>query len=120
MGPVLIYSSAEADVVKKVQRKHGVENATILIEKCLARISRELVRAGARRLAGVGRVIVAGGITASESLKSLKIQSLRIGHEINPGVPWTMTFDTPPVHLALKASNFGDEDFFTRAFRLLK
>ena len=111
---MLIYSSAEADVVKKVQRKHGVENATILIEKCLARISKDLVRAG------VGRLIVTGCITASESLKSLKIQSLRIGREINPGVPWTMTFDTPPVHLALKAGNFGDEDFFTRAFRLLK
>ena len=31
-----------------------------------------------------------------------------------------MTFDDPPIHLALKAGNFGNEDFFTRAFRLLK
>ena len=84
-GPVLIYSSAEANVVKKVQRKHCAVKSTELIEKCLARISKDLVRAG------VGRLIVAGGITASESLKALKIQSLRIGHEINPGVPWTMT-----------------------------
>ena len=111
---MLIYSSVEADIVKKVQRKHGVVKSTELIEKCLARISRDLVRAG------VGKLIVAGGITASESLKALKIQSLRIGHEINPGVPWTTTFDDPPVHLALKAGNFGEEDFFTRAFRLLK
>jgi len=113
-GPVLIYSSADVNVVKKVQRKHGVIKSTVLIEKCLANISRDLVRAG------VGRLIVAGGIIASESLKALKIQLLRIGHEINPGVPWTATFDDPPIHLALKAGNFGNEDFFTRAFHLLK
>ena len=46
--------------------------------------------------------------------------ALRIGHQIDPGVPWTMTLDKPPLHLALKAGNFGDEDFFTRAFHVLK
>ena len=43
-----------------------------------------------------------------------------VRHQIDPGVPWTMTLDKPPLHLALKAGKFGDEDFFTRAFHVLK
>jgi len=31
-------------------------------------------------------------------------------------VPWTATFDDPPLALALKSGNFGAEDFFSRAF----
>ncbi len=113
-GPVLIYSSAEADVVKKVQRKHSIAKSSALVENCLAKISKELVRAG------VGRLIVVGGITASESMKALNIRSLQIGNKICPGVPWTATVDDPPLHLALKAGHFGEEDFFTRAFQVLK
>ena len=45
-GPVLIYSSTDADRVKKVQRKHGVQKAGDLIEGCLAKTSRGLVKAG--------------------------------------------------------------------------
>ncbi len=113
-GPVLIYSSAEAGMIKKVQRKHGITKSTALVEDCLAKISKGLIRAG------VGRLIVAGGITASETLKALNIRSLRIGNKISPGVPWTATIGDQPLHLALKAGDFGEEDFFTRAFRLLK
>ncbi len=113
-GPVLIYSSAKADMVKKVQRKHGSARSRDLIEGCLANIARDLARAG------VGRLIVAGGNTAAQTIKALRIHALRIGHQIDPGVPWTMTLDEPPLHLALKAGSFGDEDFFTRAFHMLK
>ncbi|MDP6475239.1 MAG: four-carbon acid sugar kinase family protein [Alphaproteobacteria bacterium] len=113
-GPVLIYSSADADKVKKVQRKHGVQKAGDLIEGCLAKTSRGLVKAG------VGQMIVAGGLTSAKTIAALKIHALRIGHQIDPGVPWTLTLDEPPIHLALKAGNFGDEDFFTRAFDALK
>ena len=113
-GPVMIYSSAEAELVKKVQRKHGVAKSSDLIEACLAKISQGLVRAG------VGQLIVAGGMTSAETIKALNIHALRIGHQIDPGVRWTMTLDEPPLHLALKAGNFGDSDFFARAFQVLK
>jgi uncharacterized protein YgbK (DUF1537 family) len=114
-GPVLIYSSAEPDVVKKVQRKHGIAKSDDLIQACLAKVSSGLVKAG------VGQMVLAGGLTASVALNALKVKGLRIGHQIAPGVPWTMTLDSEtPLHLALKAGNFGEEDFFTHAFQVLK
>ena len=113
-GPVLIYSSADAATVKKVQRKQGAAKSGILIEACLAKISTGLVKAG------VDQLIIAGGMTSAGTIKALKIRSLRIGHQIDAGVPWTMTLGEQPIHLALKAGNFGDADFFTRAFQKLK
>lgn len=113
-GPVLIYSSANAETVKKIQRKHGIQKSRDLIEDCLAKISKGLVKAG------VGQLVVAGGATSGEAIKALKIRSLRIGHKIDPGAPWTTTLDEPPIHLALKAGNFGTADFFTRALQAVK
>jgi len=49
----------------------------------------------------------------------LGIRALRIGGEIDPGVPWTMSMGAPAIHLALKSGNFGGPDFFTRSFDLL-
>jgi len=47
------------------------------------------------------------------------VHSLRIGAEIDPGVPWThATPDRAPegMLLALKSGNFGARDFFMKAF----
>ena len=46
-------------------------------------------------------------------------RALRIGAEIDPGVPWTMSVGEPRLHLALKSGNFGAPDFFIRAFTVL-
>jgi uncharacterized protein YgbK (DUF1537 family) len=51
----------------------------------------------------------------------LGIQSLRIGAEIDPGVPWTYAEgDKASLLLALKSGNFGARDFFLKAFALLE
>ena len=47
------------------------------------------------------------------------MRTLRIGPQIDPGVPWTLTGGAAPVLLALKSGNFGGTDFFTRAFEKL-
>ncbi len=65
-GPVLIYSSVDSAAVKKIQRKHGIEKSRKLIEDCLAKISKGLVKAG------VGQLILAGGATSAGSIKALK------------------------------------------------
>ena len=45
---------------------------------------------------------------------------LRIGAEIDPGVPWTHAEGAgPPMLLALKSGNFGGRDFFLQAFERL-
>jgi len=41
---------------------------------------------------------------------------LRIGPQIDPGVPWTATEGRQSILLALKSGNFGTTDFFTKAF----
>lgn len=112
-GPVLIYASAPAARVRRIQKSLGAEKAGAMIERCLARIAQGLVEAG------VGRLVVAGGETAGAVVGALSVRALRIGAEIDPGVPWTMSTGEPRLHLALKSGNFGGPNFFTRAFDVL-
>jgi uncharacterized protein YgbK (DUF1537 family) len=66
-------------------------------------------------------MIVAGGETSGACLQALKITQLKIGGQIDPGVPWCFGHAEPGVdmHLALKSGNFGAEDFFAKAFAML-
>jgi uncharacterized protein YgbK (DUF1537 family) len=53
-------------------------------------------------------------------VEALGVRQLRIGQEIDPGVPWTESADREkPIALALKSGNFGAEDFFTKAWGVL-
>ncbi|MCS6892253.1 MAG: four-carbon acid sugar kinase family protein [Rhodovarius sp.] len=110
--PVLIAASAPPDRVAALQQRLGREAAGTLLEQALAMIAEGLIARGVRRL------VVAGGETSGAVLQRLGIRSLRIGAEIDPGVPWTFAEEAePPLHLALKSGNFGAPDFFVRAFR---
>jgi uncharacterized protein YgbK (DUF1537 family) len=111
--PVLIYSSADPAVVASVQEKLGRERAGALVEETVGRIAEGL------RDAGVQRMIVAGGETSGAVVGALDVAALRIGPEIDPGVPWTETIGGVPMALALKSGNFGSEDFFEKAFGML-
>ena len=113
-GPVLVYSTAAPDAVKTVQQRLGAHDAGTLVEQALAEIARGLVTDGVRQL------IVAGGETSGAVVQALGVRTLRIGPQINPGVPWTLTAGPTPVLLALKSGNFGGVDFFTRAFEELQ
>jgi len=112
-GPLLISASAAPERVRAVQDSLGRERAGSLVEAALAEIARGLVARGARRL------VVAGGETAGAVVQALGITGLRIGPQIDPGVPWTASLNDPPLALALKSGNFGREDFFVRAFACL-
>jgi len=58
--------------------------------------------------------------TSGAVVKALGIDGLRIGPEIDPGVPWTAAIQNDPaaptLALALKSGNFGSEDFFLKAW----
>ncbi len=112
-GPVLVYSSAAPEAVKAVQSSLGALEAGALVERAIATIARGLVDAG------VGRLIVAGGETSGAVVQALGVRALRIGPQIDPGVPWTATVGAKPLLLALKSGNFGTTDFFTKAFAQL-
>lgn len=111
-GPVLVYASATPESVKAVQAQLGVEAAGEQVERALSEIASGLLELGVRTF------VVAGGETSGAVVRSLKVQSLRIGESIAPGVPWTLGQGSTPVALALKSGNFGGPDFFIRALEL--
>jgi uncharacterized protein YgbK (DUF1537 family) len=109
--PVLIAASAPPDRVAALQAKLGREQAGAVVEQALALVAEGLVARGVRRL------VVAGGETSGAVLLRLGVKSLRIGGEIDPGVPWTFAQGSgPDLLLALKSGNFGAPDFFLKAF----
>jgi uncharacterized protein YgbK (DUF1537 family) len=111
--PVLIYATATPDEVKAVQRELGVEQAGHLVEETLAAIARGL------RDLGVRKFVVAGGETSGAVVQALDVHTLRIGAQIDPGVPATATTGDEPLALALKSGNFGATDFLAKALRHL-
>ena len=114
-APVVIAASAPPEQVAQLQAKLGRDEAGALIEQTLAAIAAALVARGVRRM------VVAGGETAGAVVSRLGVQSLRIGEEIDPGVPWTRAEGSgPPMLLALKSGNFGAPDFFLKAFAQLE
>ncbi|MEJ8822706.1 3-oxo-tetronate kinase [Variovorax humicola] len=117
-GPVLIYATAKPESVRAVQSRLGVARAGEIVEHALASIARGLVERG------VGQLVVAGGETSGACIQALGIQSMLIGPQIAPGVPWchaaTLYSNQGSVHVALKSGNFGSTDFFTEAFQILK
>ena len=108
-GPVLFYATAASEEVKAVQAKLGVAEAGALVERALAAIAQGLIERG------VTRLVVAGGETAGAVVQALGVTALKIGPQIDPGVPWTATQGAHPILLALKSGNFGSRDFFVKS-----
>ena len=114
--PLLIYATTTPEQVRQVQAELGVEHAGLLIEQALADI------AVALQASGVRRFVIAGGETSGAVVKALGVRALRIGAQIDPGVPATISIsadDSPALALALKSGNFGSVDFFEKALRQL-
>lgn len=111
--PVLVYATATPDSVHAVQARLGAERAGQLVEVCMAQVARQLLAHGVRRL------VVAGGETAGAVVQALGVTGLRIGPQIDPGVPWTLSLGEPRLLLALKSGNFGAPDFFAKALGMV-
>ena len=114
---MLVFATASPENVRDVQSQLGAAEAGELVEQALAAVATGLVKLG------VGQLIVAGGETSGAVVKALGIKGLRIGPEIDPGVPWTAALQddgaVQPLALALKSGNFGSEDFFIKAWSRL-
>lgn len=116
-GPVLVYSTAEPASVRAIQGRLGVEKAGAMVEETIAGIARGLVELGVRQL------VVAGGETSGACVQALQIAQMRIGAQIDPGVPWCHALSPAApegLHITLKSGNFGTPDFFTKAFARLQ
>ncbi|WP_122666942.1 3-oxo-tetronate kinase [Pseudomonas viridiflava] len=110
---VLIYATSSPNEVKAVQQQLGVERAGALVEDALGQIAKGLLHAGVRRF------VVAGGETSGAVVQALGVQLLKIGAQIDPGVPATVSSGNQPLALALKSGNFGGRDFFSKALKQL-
>lgn len=114
MAPKIIYATAEPASVKAVQEKLGVAKAGQMVEDALAEL------AVLARDLGVRRFVVAGGETSGAVTKALDVETLRVGPEVAPGVPWTFTRSGgAEIALTLKSGNFGAESFFDDALGML-
>jgi 3-dehydrotetronate 4-kinase len=111
--PILIYASAPPEKVQEIQAKLGRAQSGEMVEHAMAKIATALVADG------VTRLVVAGGETSGAVVNALGVRTLQIGPEIDPGVPWTMSLESPRLFLALKSGNFGGREFFTKAFEVL-
>ena len=114
--PVLIYATAAPEDGEGGSGRSRGRAGGALVENALAAIAQGLVQLG------VGQMIVAGGETSGAVVKALDVKGLRIGPEIDPGVPWTATLPDEggrPLALALKSGNFGTPDFFLKAWSRL-
>jgi uncharacterized protein YgbK (DUF1537 family) len=110
-GLPLAYSSADPDVVSRIQKEFGREVASETLESFFAKVAKLAVEQGVRR------VITAGGETSGAVIEGLGLGTLEIGPEIDPGVPALRA--SPDLVVALKSGNFGTEDFFVKADKLL-
>ncbi len=117
---LLFFSTAQASDVQAMQAQLGVQAAGHMVEATLATISRGLIPLGVRQL------VVAGGETSGACVQALGITQMKIGAQIDPGVPWcyaqTQQLDQGApvaIHITLKSGNFGREDFFNHAFEVL-
>ncbi|MDD1526234.1 serine kinase [Bradyrhizobium sp. WBOS7] len=115
-GPVLIASSAKPEEVAALQARHGRDAAGHAIERAMADIAENLVKAGVRRL------VVAGGETSGAVVDRLEIPGFLVGAEIAAGVPVLRAVgaEAGEMLLALKSGNFGGPEFFADALRLMR
>ncbi len=117
LGPVLVYSTADAQQVQAVQAQLGQAEAGKRMEQVLAHIAQGLVTMG------VGQLVVAGGETSGACVQALQVSQMHIGGQIDPGVPWCHAHcpsaPASGLHLTLKSGNFGTPDFFIKAFQTL-
>lgn len=115
----LIFSSGAPEHVAELQSTYGAEKISDALDALFADVASALIGEGYTRL------VVAGGETSSAvalRVSSIKQQdAMRIGREIDPGVPVLLmgSDNEQPVALALKSGNFGGVDFFAKAFAVI-
>lgn len=107
----LVFSSADPAAVRAAQAEFGASETSAALEQFFAGLARGLVDAG------VTKLVSAGGETSGAIVEGLGLGTLLIGPEIDPGVPALRA--RQDLVLTLKSGNFGAEDIFEKANRML-
>lgn len=107
----MIYSTISPDAVASSRADVDFAAASGAIEGLMAKLA---LRARAR---GVSRLVVAGGETSGAVIEALRPGAMTVGPDVAPGVP---LLSAGRIGFALKSGNFGDEDFFEKALRMME
>ncbi len=114
----LAYTSGNPDDVRAIQSQFGQDAVAAKLDSLFADTARILVQTGYRRL------VVAGGETSGAVSQAvcgaLGSAAMSIGPEIDPGVPVLSVGNTEPIAMALKSGNFGAQDFFAKALKMME
>lgn len=117
-GPrTVVTTQHNLGAVADAQARWGVGPTATAIENVLAQVAIEAVE----RL-NVRRLLIAGGETSGAVVSALGCDTLVIGPQVAPGLPWTAAAATarrPALTLMLKSGNFGPIDLFTTAWAAL-
>lgn len=116
--PQIVFSTANPKDVQDIQAKLGRNQAGDRVERFFGNLARYLMEGGVRRF------VVAGGETSGAVTQALRVRAMRIGPEIDPGVPWTESLPAagssdPALAITLKSGNFGAENFFEKSLAML-
>jgi uncharacterized protein YgbK (DUF1537 family) len=111
----LLYTTDEPSEVARVQTWGAGEglDAPALghrIAYALADLVSEILEA-----APAGGLVFAGGETSGALCRRLSLGALRVGRNIEPGVPLCHSLGRYRLPVVLKSGNFGGEDFYARA-----
>jgi uncharacterized protein YgbK (DUF1537 family) len=111
----LLYTTDEPVEVARVQEwaaREGMDVSALghRVAYALAGLVSEIVE-GQR----VGGLIFAGGETSGALCRRLKLGALRVGRNIEPGVPVCYSLGRLRVPVVLKSGNFGGEEFYSKA-----
>ena len=117
---VLITTSSEPADIERTQRwaaeaGRSPQQIGLEIARALACFCRRIL--ARQQPAGL---ILAGGETSSAMCRELQFGALRVGANIEPGVPLCRALEGFPIPVVLKSGNFGSEDFYGRAERAIR
>ena len=109
---MLLYTSDKPENVKKIQEE-GKMLVAEKIEGFLANMAVSAYQNGCRK------IIVAGGETSGAVMKALGFSKYIIWKSVAPGVPVLIPIEDTGARIVLKSGNFGQEDFFLRAMKMI-
>lgn len=111
----LLTTSGAPEEVREAQgwaagRGMGARELGEAVSDALARLTLETF--GGQTARGL---VVAGGETSGALCRHLKLGALRVGKNIEPGVPLCFSLGEFRLAVVLKSGNFGGEDFYGKA-----
>lgn len=90
----------------------SVDALGLAIVRGLAELARQVLERH-----DVGGLVVAGGETSGALCRRLELGALRVGRNIEPGVPLCLSLGHFRLPVVLKSGNFGGPDFYEKALK---